>query len=387
MGRRRVLGLMVVAGVLALVACAPAAPGDPTVTTAPPTTVPGPPVIQSFTATPGTVTAPGVVALSWSVTDPEGDPVACLIDGDGDGVDDLTIPDCHLSGSRNVTLGAAGTYTARLLASDGTWTSQRTVTVTASPGPSEPYDIVVRPRSPLSPEHQAVVAAAVARWESVVVRGVPDVPVLVPGAAPACGGINAPIAEVVDDLVIDVDLSPIDGPSGILGQAGPCVTGGDGRARFGVLQLDLDDLGGLSTAELTELVIHEMGHVIGFGTLWGPGLLTGYGSADPRFIGARAAAEWSALGRSGGVPVEAGGGAGTAYAHWRESVFDRELMTGWLDPSPNPLSRVSVASLADLGYQVDLAAADPYGLPFAGLRVTGDALPADGRFVLIRPPA
>jgi hypothetical protein len=85
---------------------------------------------------------------------------------------------------------------------------------------------------------------------------------------------------------------------------------------------------------------------------------------------------WQALpgATSSDVPVEAGGGPGTAYAHWRESVLDNELMTGYLDSGSNPFSEVSVGALADLGYGVDLGAADPYSL-FAPMRAAQKAQP------------
>jgi hypothetical protein len=62
------------------------------------------------------------------------------------------------------------------------------------------------------------------------------------------------------------------------------------------------------------------------------------------------------------VPVENTGGPGTADGHWRESVFDRELMTGTLDGGvANPLSVISLASMADIEYRrVNYAAADAY---------------------------
>jgi hypothetical protein len=63
------------------------------------------------------------------------------------------------------------------------------------------------------------------------------------------------------------------------------------------------------------------------------------------------------------VPLETGGGSGTAGGHWKESVFNTELMTGYLNYGNNPLSKVSIASLADLGYKVDLTKADAYTLP------------------------
>ena len=63
------------------------------------------------------------------------------------------------------------------------------------------------------------------------------------------------------------------------------------------------------------------------------------------------------------VPVENTGGPGTADGHWRETVFRNELMSGFIAAPGNPLSRMTVASLGDLGYKVDLDAAEPYTLP------------------------
>ncbi|MCG8469098.1 MAG: hypothetical protein MJB57_12985 [Gemmatimonadetes bacterium] len=65
------------------------------------------------------------------------------------------------------------------------------------------------------------------------------------------------------------------------------------------------------------------------------------------------------------MPVEDTGGSGTVNAHWRETVFGGELMTGWIDPGSNPLSLVTVQSMADMGYTVDTAAADSYAVPSA----------------------
>jgi hypothetical protein len=107
-----------------------------------------------------------------------------------------------------------------------------------------------------------------------------------------------------------------------------------------------------------------MGHVLGIGSIWDTkGLLTGAGGSDPRFIGAQATAAYNQIfGRSeAGVPVENTGGSGTRDSHWRESVFTTELMTGWINSgSTIPLSRVTVGSLADIGYQVNMNAADNF---------------------------
>ena len=57
---------------------------------------------------------------------------------------------------------------------------------------------------------------------------------------------------------------------------------------------------------------------------------------------------------------------GAEDSHWRESVFGDELMTGGergVRGTFEPLSSVTVASLADLGYAVNYAAADAFRLP------------------------
>ncbi|MDX1494495.1 MAG: hypothetical protein R3253_10575, partial [Longimicrobiales bacterium] len=67
------------------------------------------------------------------------------------------------------------------------------------------------------------------------------------------------------------------------------------------------------------------------------------------------------------VPVangEFGAGCGSADGHWRESVMDTELMTPFIDGlQANPLSAITVQSLADLGYPVNPSLADSYTLP------------------------
>ena len=70
--------------------------------------------------------------------------------------------------------------------------------------------------------------------------------------------------------------------------------------------------------------------------------------------------------------MEDTGQPGTKDKHWRESVFDDELMTGFLDPGrPEPLSAITIASFADQGYTVNQNAADSYTLPLGAARVAG----------------
>ena len=61
------------------------------------------------------------------------------------------------------------------------------------------------------------------------------------------------------------------------------------------------------------------------------------------------------------VPIEIGGGPGTAGSHWSEAVMGAELMTGDADMGVSlPLSRITVGAMQDLGYRVNYNAADVY---------------------------
>lgn len=220
-------------------------------------------------------------------------------------------------------------------------------------------------------------ADAEQRWEAIITADVPDdfaqLPALSCGQSPE---LNRPI----DDLVIFATIAGIDGPGGILGQAGPCFLHGEGfLPAIGQMTFDAADLAELENLGLlSDVILHEMGHVLGSGTVWDVfGLLadaTFLGGTDPHFTGAEALAQFDLIGGAGfggaKVPVEDQGGPGTADGHWRESVFDNEAMTGFVNLGDNPLSVVSIASLADLGYRVDISLADPFSI-LTGLRQPG----------------
>lgn len=369
--------LAVPVGVVALlVACTPT-PTDPstTTTTTSTSTVPGQvaPSISSFTATPTTATAPALVALGWSVSDPQGDALTCTLDREADGTPELTLPNCQANGSRNLSYPSAGTYTTRLTVSDGTnaTTADRTVTVNA--GTAETFDIQLQYVSSLSADALAAFTSAENRWESVIQRGIPAVNISL--TAGQCLAGAPAVSQTVDDVFIQVKVVPDDGPGGRLAFAGPCLVGSvDKLPRVGSMSFDQDDVANLvASGTLDDVVLHEMGHVLGIGTVWssiGP-VLTGAGTTDPRYTGARGVAEWSGFGRPGTVPVEGDFGAGTRDSHWDEATFGSELMTGFISNGLNPLSRLTISSLADLGYQVEPSLADAYTLPGAGARAAG----------------
>ena len=150
----------------------------------------------------------------------------------------------------------------------------------------------------------------------------------------------------IDDLVITAKLMNIDLAGGVLGQAGPdAVRAGSYLPYKGTMEFDVADAGAYQAAGLfDDIVLHEMLHTVGFGTIWSAkGLISG-GS----FNGPRANASYPS---SAPVPLELDGGGGTAYAHWDEETFANELMTGYID-GDNYLSYMTIASLGDLGYSV-----------------------------------
>lgn len=62
------------------------------------------------------------------------------------------------------------------------------------------------------------------------------------------------------------------------------------------------------------------------------------------------------------VPVTIGKGGGSDYTHWRESVFNNELMTHQ-DDNPAILSQLTISALRDSGWDVNYGAAQNYSLP------------------------
>jgi hypothetical protein len=198
----------------------------------------------------------------------------------------------------------------------------------------------------------------------------------------------------IDDIfsttvIINVDLNPIDGPSGILGGAGPtfakinaaqnAVTSTFLYTDEGDMEFDTADTPGLITLGLfDEVILHEMGHVLGIGTLWSssavgfPGRQELYLTSG-RYTGAAGLAAYNAEFNPTAlwVPVELGGGGGTAHSHWDEvnngagftgivsniepgpfNDMRYEIMTGWLNSPQAFLSSLTSQSMIDLGYVV-----------------------------------
>ncbi len=260
-----------------------------------------------------------------------------------------------------------------------------------------------------------VFQAAARRWEQVIVADIPnDVSTMFPNP----DGTPRP----VDDLLISASVVPIDGPGGILGQARPDefrtppadpatdpnappadpnnpnapqglgIPSREFRLNSlpisGEMQFDIDDLADSTPDSFFRTVLHEMGHVLGFGTLWEDFNLVSPDFNTLDYLGPAAIDQYkqvfdvrARLGLPDNfIPYENALGPGSDRSHWRETVFGNELESPLAedptDPSApgfnvvttspgfsSPLSRVTTASMEDLGYTVYNPSADFFAPP------------------------
>lgn len=293
-----------------------------------------------------------------------------------------------LTGGDGVVSGGAATTDASGIASPDDWRigagGSSTVTATSglgalpltfnATGVAASFVIDVRFLTSMNADVRDAFVAAATRWMRIITAHLTPVNVNLP--AGACAPLQPAVSESITDVVIFAAVSPIDGAGSVLASAGPCAQRSNSDlTAVGTMEFDSADQPSLlAGGQLVGTITHEMAHVLGFGTIWSNlGLISGSGTTDPIFTGTNALAQWppfaAALGYTGrAVPVEMCGGAGTQDSHWREHqtcgssppVFGAELMTGYIEAPgvPMPLSRMTIAAMQDLGYQVDYSQAD-----------------------------
>jgi leishmanolysin len=287
----------------------------------------------------------------------------------------------------------------------------KTLTVNATVQTSYKIDVKFFGRT-MSADQQALFTNAANRIRAIIVGQIPLVNVAGTDVAKDCDATGvAPLTGNVDGVLIYASIDSIDGRNKILAQSGPCfirVSNGqnDWRTSIGVMKFDSADINSLAgSGNLQEVITHEMIHVVGLGSFWtfpndtNPGVpvLTNPG-ADVRYTGAGGIAGCQAIGGittcATSVPVEGSqGGDGTIDSHWRESTFNNELMTGFLNQGTNPLSKMTIDALQDLGYTVNPAAADPFTIPGSSIRasfraddITATSTPGSWEKPLLRKP-
>ena len=202
------------------------------------------------------------------------------------------------------------------------------------------YNITIEFKGSWTTQYYEIFKAAADKLTSLIVGEIPNVTVY--------GGKGGP--KTVDDILISAELGAIDGAGSILGQAGPtAVRTASSLPATATMKFDIADVDAMGPILFADVVLHEMAHSLGFGSIWDRlGLVT-----NGLFTGEYAVAEFLDMGGSGsGIPVEQDYGAGTAGSHWDEETFVNELMTGFID-NENYFTEMSAASFADLGYVIN----------------------------------
>ncbi len=302
--------------------------------------------------------------------------------GVGTGADEL----CQMAPAR------AGTYHIAVHAF--TPFGPSTLTVTVGGKPVEPFDIELAFLRGGTSGHRDAIGRAARRWESVIARDVFDWDHGAFDRVPAgtCGPGSPEVTDEVDDIRVFVTIGAIDGPGHTTAQSGPCwvrpypLEGAEGiwlQPTLAALFLDEADVAAVEAAGMLEsFAAHELAHALGFvpavwerhGRLRDPSVPDSPG-ADTHFDGPLTVAAFDAAGGAGymraKVPVENGARAGFSDSHWRESVFGDEIMSALLTGESQPLSLVTIESLYDIGYEVNLGAADEFALSGLGMRPSG----------------
>lgn len=222
--------------------------------------------------------------------------------------------------------------------------------VLAAGARAAPFDIEFQPLAEPTESQSALLGEAESFWEGIVL-GYP-------------GGAD------IGALTIEVGAFEEDGMGGILATADVLDTvevGGFVLPTYGFVDFDVDDLEPLErSGELRDTLVHEVAHVMGFGTLWVENGLHVEGSG--RYTGNNALAiyrrEFDAFAEF--IPVDVDGGPGTQDVHWAEDWAGgpSELMTGFTDPDEF-VSATTIASFRDLGYRTVAPIPTPASLPLA----------------------
>jgi|AACY02.17.fsa_nt_gi Leishmanolysin. len=176
----------------------------------------------------------------------------------------------------------------------------------------------------------------------------------------------------IDQVNIIFRETDIDGLGGTLGSAGVLTTTeqeGYTLPLSGIILLDDPDVIAFDLLGLLDdIILHEIAHILGFGTLWEENDV--YIDGTGEYTGANALATYRSEFDSTAtyVPVELDGGPGTANAHWDEDWpgGSGALMTGFIEDGAY-LTDTTIASFEDLGYTTIIPLPAPLAFMIGGL--------------------
>ncbi|MDG3495004.1 MULTISPECIES: DUF4114 domain-containing protein [Pseudanabaena] len=231
----------------------------------------------------------------------------------------------------------------------------------------EPFNIDLEFASGITASQQAIIREAANFVQSLIGQGLPSA--IVDG-------------KIIDDVNFKISATNLDGTGGTLAQTKiDFMRYGTLLPAQSITQFDFSDLDKLEqSGELGDVVKHELLHGLGFGNLWeAKGLIAYTNTPLMQYQGKQAVQKFQELGGlTDAISLETAG-VGSAGLHWHEALFQDEIMTADLSGGVGKaaISAVTLASLADLGYVVNLAKATPDYKLLGGQSFSGDGLTSE----------
>jgi hypothetical protein len=257
-----------------------------------------------------------------------------------------------------------------------------TLKVTTGVGPAEDFALELVMVDQGTASQNGIITQVAERYESMIGLGSSDLSLS--SAAEVCApGMPELASEPVDDIKVYVMIGPLDGAGNAVAMSGACyvrpgANGWAGMPALGAIVLDEADVAQLEADGVLEAVVtREMARALGFSrTAWNAhGFLQNPSlpeepDADTHMNAPLVVAAFNAAGGEGyagaKVPLENGAMEGISDAYWRASVFGNEVMTPYVTGDSQPLSRITLEALYEVGYELDVTMADPFTL--AGAR-------------------
>lgn len=236
----------------------------------------------------------------------------------------------------------------------------------------EPFNIDLEFTGGVTASQQEVIRAAAKSIEALIGKGLPSA--IVDG-------------KIIDDVNFQIAVKNLDGAGGTLAQTKiDFMRYGTMLPAQSITQFDVNDIAELEkSGELFSVVQHEILHGLGFGNLWeAKGLVDYAGTPLAQYNGQQAVAAFKEVGGlTDAISLETVGD-GSAGLHWNKMLFQNELMTRDLGFQTgedgqviSPISTVTLAALADLGYRVNLNKATPNWGLFGGSRFKSEDLTSE----------